>query len=272
MKDSLLIRFLYGTIVGRMMLKVLVNPKLSEVTARFLSSEYSAWIIPIFIHQHQIDMSCYEIPPGGYRSFNDFFTRRLKKEYRIRRRGMLECPCDGLLTVSKIDEDLIFLIKHTKYSVADLLEDQKLAEEFYGGRAYVFRLTPAHYHRYTFCTTGLLLDHRRIRGVLNSVQPICHEKTKVFIQNTREYVIIKNKLLGKVVQMEIGALLVGKISNQSMEKFRFVRRGQEKGYFEYGGSSIVVLTKRDAGLPEELIYRDMVDTELPVMAGEPLIY
>ena len=272
MRDSLLIRFLYGTIVGRMMLKALVDPKLSQVIARFLSSKYSAWLVPAFIHRHRIEMSYYEIPPGGYRSFNDFFTRKLKKEYRIRRIGILECPCDGLLTVSKIDEDLIFSIKHTKYSVADLLDDKKLAEEFYGGTAYVFRLTPAHYHRYTFCTTGLLLDHRLIQGVLHSVQPICHEKTKVFIQNTREYVIIKNKLLGKVVQMEIGALLVGKISNQSMEKLQLARRGQEKGYFEYGGSSIVVLTKRDAGLPEELIYRDMVDTELPVMAGELLIH
>ena len=83
--------------------------------------------------------------------------------------------------------------------------------------------------------------------------------------------VIKNQILGKVVQMEIGALLVGKISNHKRKKQEFVRSGQEKGYFEYGGSSIVVLTKKDAELPEKLLHRDAVGTELPVMAGETLI-
>ena len=271
MKDSLLIKFLYGTVSGRTMLKILVAPRVSELAARFLTSRYSAWLIPSFIRKNKIEMSRYVIPPGGYRSFNDFFTRKLKEEYRVRNGGMLICPCDGLLTVSKIDDDLTFSIKHTEYSIRELLGNEALAAEYDGGTAYVFRLTPAHYHRYVFCTTGVLLGRKRIRGILHSVQPICHEKTKVFVQNTREYVVIKNQILGKVVQMEIGALLVGKISNQKRKKQEFVRGGQEKGYFEYGGSSIVVLTKKDAELPENLLHRDAIGTELPVMAGETLI-
>lgn len=254
------------------MLKMLVNPSVSVASARLLNSPLSRPLIPLFVRKNNINMSYYIVPAGGYRSFNDFFTRRMEEDFIRFEGGELVSPCDGLLTVSEIDQNSIFRIKHSEYSLKELLKSEDIARRFTGGRAYVFRLTPAHYHRYIWTTDGTVCEEKTIRGVLHSVQPVCHEKTKVFIQNTREYAIISNPKLGEVVQMEIGALLVGKISNHGIEKYRHVSAGEEKGFFEYGGSTIVVLTKSCGELPEEIRERDRIGTEIPVLIGERLIY
>ncbi len=271
MKESILIKFLYKTIPGRLLLKILVQPNISRASARFLSSSFSRWLVPVFVKKNRIDLSYYKVPVGGYQSFNDFFTRRMKEKYICHSRCELVSPCDGLLTVSDIKKDSIFYIKHTRYDLKELLQNEELAQEYQGGTAFIFRLTPSHYHRYLWTTTGTLCEKKKIKGILHSVQPVCHEKTKVFIQNTREYTVIDNDVLGKVIQMEIGALLVGKISNYNYEMYQMVYSGQEKGYFEYGGSSIVVLTKERIGLSEEIQDRYIKGMEISVMIGEKLM-
>lgn len=270
MKDSKIIIFLYTTMVGRAILRILVNPGLSKFMASVMSSSFSGRFVSGFIKKNGIDMSDYYIPDGGYKSFNDFFTRK-KKTTANTQGGFLQSPCDALLTVSHISEESIFNIKRTEYSVASLLGDESLAEQFMGGTAYIFRLTPAHYHRYNFCAEGRLIEKKTIAGVLHSVQPICHEKTDVFVQNSREYVVIDSDKLGRIVQMEIGALLVGKISNHPVNTDSIVSIGSEKGYFEYGGSSIVVLTQTQNELPDDVRNRERVADEIPVKISEKLI-
>ncbi|SFG20743.1 phosphatidylserine decarboxylase [Oribacterium sp. WCC10] len=262
MSESLMIDFLYGTPCGRFLLKGLVNRKVSVCAAELMSSGLSAHIVPSFIKNNGINPDDYEVPEGGYKSFNDFFTRKIKPGRRIIEDGLLTSPCDAYLTVSDIDENSIFHIKHTSYSLNQLLKDKDLAGQFMGGSALIFRLTPSHYHRYSFCVSGDVRLSRRIDGILHSVKPVCHEKYPVFIQNSREFVVLNNKDLGDIVQMEIGALLVGKISNSDYRTGDMVQKGSEKGYFEYGGSSIVVLTKRR--LPE-------IKDEISVELGKALI-
>lgn len=271
MKESKFIQFLYGTVAGRAFLKLLVNPNVSKVSARFLSSNSSKWLVPLFVKKNKIDMSLYNEPKNGYKSFNDFFTRKMDEQHIWYKNGELVSPCDGLLTVSPINEDSVFNIKHTKYSLTELLKNKEFAEEYKGGTAFIFRLTPAHYHRYIWTCSGYVAKNEHIDGILHSVQPICHEKTKVFIQNTREYALIDTAEVGRIVQMEIGALLVGKISNHENGWSKMVCAGQEKGFFEYGGSSIVVLTSSRMNLSEELKYRDKMGNEIPVVIGEKLI-
>lgn len=271
MKDSKIIIFLYRTVVGRFILRLLVNPKLSIAMAGVMSSPVSGWAVPRFIRKNKIDMSLYEVPEGGFRSFNEFFTRKKKEEFYRCDEGEMVSPCDALLTVAPINKESVFNIKHTEYSVGSLLDNEELGREFLGGTAYIFRLTPAHYHRYIYGLDGTIDTIKKISGVLHSVQPVCHEQTDVFVQNSREYVVIHNDTVGSVVQMEVGALLVGKISNIIQETEKQVRRGQEKGYFEYGGSSIVVLTKSRYELPETLVTRPTIGDEIPVFIGERII-
>ncbi len=271
MSESHTIDFLYKTAVGRFCLKGLVNPKVSELAAKLLSSRASAAIVPFFIKRNKIDISDYVIPEGGYKSFNDFFTRRIRPEKRVIAEGELISPCDGYLTVSNIDEASVFHIKNTSYSLKNLLGNECMANEFTGGTALIFRLTPSHYHRYVFCTSGIVERTKRIQGILHSVKPICHEKFPVFIQNSREYTVINNVNLGDLVQMEVGALLVGKISNNRYSRGEEICAGQEKGYFEYGGSSIVVLTK--FRLDKRKIKRGRIKLGggIPVKMGEALV-
>ena len=272
MKDSLFLRFLYCTIPGRILLRILVQPDISKAAARFLSSRYSTWLVPIFIRKNRINMRYYIVPDGGYRSFNDFFTRNLKNKYKIISTASLVSPCDGLLTIEKINKNSVFVIKNCRYRLSDLLQNAELAKSFENGTALIFRLTPSHYHRYNYCTTGKITACRQISGVLHCVRPVALEQEKVYIRNSREYIILDSECMGKVVQMEIGAMLVGKISNNSSSKvFNTVHAGFEKGCFEYGGSTIIILLDHEISLNKNIYNRPREEMEISVTIGEPLL-
>lgn len=270
MKDSLMLRFLYGTVLGRMMLKLLVQPRVSKAAGCFLSSRLSAGLIPHYMKKWKIDMKDIEVPAGGFSSFNDFFTRRKKVKYDNVKNDWLKSPCDGLLSFVKIRRNIVFDIKNTKFSLEDLLGDRKLAEKFRNGSALIFRLTPADYHRYYYGACGKVLCHRKIQGKLHCVRPVALRTVPVFAQNTREYEVIETKEFGTIVQMEVGALLVGKIHNYKRPWERAdVEAGMEKGYFEFGGSTIILLFQKNAVCLQEKLYGRSDDNgEIKVSAGE----
>ena len=271
-KESLSILFLYRTVPGRMLLKLLVQPEVSKVAAHLMSSPVSRAFVPAFIKKNNIDPEYYIEPAGGYRSFNDFFTRKMKPEYVREYEDGIISPCDGLLTVFDIDEDSVFEIKNSRYRLRGLLRDKKLSERFAGGTALIFRLTPSHYHRYCYPTDGTVYANRRINGELHCVRPVALETFKVFTQNSREYSVIKSEEYGRIIQMEVGAMLVGKISNRHFSEKHFsVKGGEEKGYFEYGGSTIILLLENRIELNEEILNREPVNGEIPVKIGEKLI-
>ncbi len=279
MKESVSLRFLYGTAPGRLALRLLIQPKISKAAGRFLSSRASAWIVPGYIRKHGIDMKGVEVPQGGFPSFNAFFTRRRRDAFagamskaENLRAGCLLSPCDGFLTPIPIRGNTIFDIKHTRFSLEDLLKDKALAARFRDGLALVFRLTPANYHRYCYAADGTVLRHRRIAGKLHCVRPIALREIPVFAQNSREYQLMRTKEFGLMVQMEIGALLVGKIRNERLTmETNHVHAREEKGYFEFGGSTILLLLEKDAvSVREELYARRNEDGEIPVRAGEEI--
>lgn len=253
-----------------MLLKLLVQPQVSKAAGCFLSSGASKWLVPYYIRKHEIDMSDIEIPQGGFASFNDFFTRKRKTGYDDLSSSHLISPCDGFLTPVKIRKNTVFHLKNTEFSLEDLLKDKKLAKKFYDGTALIFRLTPANYHRYCYAAEGKLLCHKKIGGKLHCVRPIALRRIPVFIQNSREYTVVKTEKIGIMVQMEIGALLVGKIQNhRKSSESNHIRTGEEKGYFEFGGSTIILLFQKDTiHLCEKLHERKNSDGEIPVRMGE----
>lgn len=270
MRESLLLRFLYRTVPGRMVLKLLVQPKVSKAAGCYLSSRASKWIVPYYIRKHKIDMSDIDVPAGGFSSFNDFFTRRRSVECFDVTYGHLISPCDGLMSCIRIEGNTVLDIKNTKYTLDDLLKNHELAGQFRDGTALVFRLTPADYHRYCYVANGKVLQQKKIWGRLHCVRPIALRTVPVFVQNSREYQVLGTESFGTVIQMEIGALLVGKIRNNRLSaKDSNVGRGEEKGYFEFGGSTIIILFKRNTiRLNENLYKRQNSDGEIPVRMGE----
>ncbi len=270
MKDSLILRFLYKTILGRLLLKLLVQPKVSQIAGNILSSRKSKCLVPYYIRKHKINMANIEIPKGGFLSFNDFFTRKRKMECMDITDGYLISPCDSWLLPVRVGKDTIFEVKHAQYSLSDILKDTGLASMFEDGMALIFRLTPANYHRYCYVANGKILLSRKIQGELHCVRPIALRTVPVYIQNSREYQVIKTDKFGTMVHMEIGALLVGKIKNhkKSIEK-KYIQAGEEKGYFEFGGSTIILLFQKDAICMNGNLYKKNKNhAEIRVRMGE----
>lgn len=270
MRESLVLRLLYRTVPGRMVLKLLVQPKVSRAAGHYLSSRASEWLVPYYIRKHKIDMSDIEIPSGGFSSFNDFFTRKRKTECYDMTYGHLISPCDGFLSFVRITEDTVLDVKNTKFTLDDMLKDNELAGQFSEGCALIFRLTPANYHRYCYAAGGKIILHRKICGMLHCVRPIAIRNIPVFVQNSREYQVIGSECFGTVVQMEVGALLVGKIRNDaSALQSGYAKRGREKGYFEFGGSTIIILLQKNSVCFNEKLYKKQDSSgEIPVHMGE----
>lgn len=269
MKESASVRFLYHTIIGRFILMLLVQPWVSKVAGVYLSSRLSTWLVPIFIKNNHIDMSRYQEPAGGFTSFNQFFTRLLQVQLQLPSADLIS-PCDGLLTIKEIDDDSVFYVKNCHYSLAQLLNNPELAARYSGGTALIFRLTPSHYHHYIYGSAGQLVGSRRIDGILHCVRPIAVEGRPVYCQNSREYTIMDTSM-GTVVQMEVGAMLVGKISNIPISDGTAISVGDEKGYFEYGGSTIILLLEGRPSLNPAILNREKEWDEIPVTIGESLI-
>lgn len=264
-----LLSFLYTNIFGRMLLKPLIQPQVSKLAGRYLSSAHSKWLISKFIERNEINMDIYE--ECDYSSFNDFFTRKIKPDSRPVPEDLdvLISPCDCLATVYPIQENTTFSIKNTEYTLRSLLRSPRLAKRFRSGYAYVLRLTVEDYHRYLYSVSGKQSKNYHIDGTFHTVNPIANDYLPIYKENTREYTVIHSKEFGDVLQMEVGALLVGKISNHKQSTV--VTRGEEKGFFEYGGSTIVVLTQKGRVTPRsDLLTNSKNGYETKVLQAHPL--
>ena len=270
--DSVQDRFLekmYGSAIGRTFLKPLVNPVLSEIGGRILDTRVSALAVPAFIRHAGINLREYE--PQRYRSYNDFFTRQIRED--ARKIDMVPehfvSPCDSRLSVYPIDEKCCVKIKHTPYTVAELLRNPVLAERYEGGYLWVFRLCVDDYHHYIYIDDGFESRRVHIPGVLHTVNPIANDVYPIYKENTREYAILKTMNFGTVLMMEVGALMVGRIENVPLRGR--VKRGKEKGNFAFGGSTVVLMTQKGRVMPDPDIFRNsQYDIETRVHMGEKI--
>lgn len=259
--------FLYKNAFGRFITKLLTRKFISELGRIYMDSPLSKPRIKRLIKENAIDMAQYE--QREFRSFNDFFTRRLADGAReiCNEKNALISPADSKLTVYDISEDSVYRIKGCEYSIKTLLGgDEELAREFYGGKCLVYRLTVDNYHRYCYTDSGRELSHRFIKGIYHTVNPIALEKYDVYGKNCRELTLLDTEQCGKVAYIEVGAMMVGRINNNHREKFE---RGEEKGYFSFGGSTIVLLYKKDCiTLDGDIAENSKEETETAVLYGE----
>ena len=260
--------FLYNNAVGRIIGRVLVKKWISELGRAYMESRFSKGRIKRLIKQHSIDMSEYE--QRDFTSFNDFFTRKIINGKRIidEEATAVISPADSKLTVYDITPDGKYNIKDCEYRIDALLGgDKDLAEEFIGGKCFVYRLTVDNYHRYCYIDSGSEDSSRFIRGIYHTVNPIATEKHDVYGKNCRELTVLNTDNFGRVAYIEVGAMMVGRINNYH-PKTRF-NRGDEKGYFSFGGSTIVMLYKKDVVTPDgDIIENSKNGIETIVRYGE----
>ena len=264
-----LLEVIYGHALTRMLLRPFLSPAVSDICGKFLSTRLSRRIIPSFVKKNHIDLGIYE--KQEFDSYNAFF-RKIKAEQRPinEQKNILISPSDGKVTAYPITQKGRFWIKHTQYSAAQLLKDERLAERYMGGWIYVIRLTVDDYHRYCYVADGRKSRQRKIRGVLHTVNPVANDYYPIYKMNSREYCLLKTKELGTILLMEVGALMVGKINNHEEDSAQ-VKRGDEKGMFEFGGSTIVVMTEPGMAEPDkDIIYNTKAQAETLVKMGESI--
>ncbi|MEG2351393.1 MAG: phosphatidylserine decarboxylase [Bacilli bacterium] len=261
--------FLYNTIIGRIMLKPMVSSKfISNTVAFVLNKKLSTIIIKPFINKVGINIDDYE--KNRYDSFNDFFTRKIKSEKRVinLQKSAFISPCDSKVSCYKINNGLTVNIKNSKYSVASIISDKTIAKEYKNGYLLVFRLSVEDYHHYCFIDEGVIDKTYKISGKFHTVNPIVYDKYQVFKENTREVTLISTKNFDKVIYVEVGALMVGKITN--IKTRGDFSKGEEKGYFEFGGSTVVLLVKNLIQIDDLILNNTKKGKETCVKYGEKI--
>lgn len=263
------IRALYENGIGRGLLKLLTQPFVSKLGGAALSTRTSALAIKSFIENNNIDMSEYE--DKKFKSYNEFFIRRIKEGKRPfdMNPDHLGAPADSKLTVYEISDDAIFSIKDTKYSFYQLTRSKKLAEAFKGGQLMVFRLSVDDYHRYSYVDNGVKTKNVTIDGVFHTVNPIAGDILPIYKENQREISLLKSENFGTIMMMEVGALMVGKIVNYHGPCQ--VSRGQEKGRFEFGGSTVILaFRKGSVKIDDDILENSKLGIETKVRLGEKI--
>lgn len=266
-KQNILLKKLYGTVCGRVILKALTAPAVSKAAGAFMDSRLSVPLIKRFIKSSGIDTSQYVMKK--FRSYNEFFTRRVKRGMRPidRMPSHFISPCDSKLTVYKIGKSSVFRIKGSRYRVSDLIQNDFLAKRYEGGYCMIFRLEVDDYHRYCYIDSGTKTENTFINGELHTVNPIALEHYNIYKRNCREYTVLHTENFDDVVQVEVGAMMVGRIVNR--HGAAEVVRGEEKGKFEFGGSTIVLLVQEDMiRIDDDILRNSAENIETVVKYGE----
>ena len=263
-KYSKAVLFLYNTVFGRILLKVLTLRFVSKIVGCFMNTPLSCFMKKTISKSASFDMNEYE--DINYNSYNKFFTRKYKKKYLVvdDDKNHFISPCDSNLLIVKLNKDSVFKVKGADYSLNTIINDD--LNDYADGYLLIFRLAVQNYHRYCYIDNGNRSKYEHINGILHTVQPIAYDKTKVFHQNTREWCVLHTANFDDVIQVEVGALMVGKIVNNDLTTFK---RGDEKGYFEFGGSTILLFVKNDVvDFDKDILKNSKNGNETKVKYGE----
>jgi len=200
-------------------------------------------IIP-FIEKYNVDATEFLDPPESYPTFNAFFSRKLKPSARPITNGndVAALPADGrYLAFANIHHEEGIWVKGKKFSLEKLLGEPKLAHKYAHGSLVIIRLAPVDYHRFHFPFNCIPSEPTCINGPLYSVNPIAlKHNIEILSENKRVITHLKTEEFGTVLYVEVGATNVGSIV-QTYEPGKHCAKGEEKGYFSFGGSCIILL-------------------------------
>ncbi len=262
-----ILRHLYNTSYGRNLLKILTKKHISHLGGLALKTRLSSILIDSFIENNNININEYQGAP--YKSYNDFFIRKIKDNARVidQNKKHFISPCDSKLLVSTIKSDGKFKIKNTDYTFMSLTRSKKLQDKFEDGYLMIFRLSVDDYHRYSYVDDGLKSKNYKIEGSYHTVNPIAGDVLPIYQENQREFSLLKSENFGEILMMEVGAMMVGKIVNY--HGVAQVKRGMEKGRFEFGGSTVILAVQKDKIIIDEDILKNSSEgIETKVKLGE----
>ncbi|XP_076891188.1 phosphatidylserine decarboxylase proenzyme 2-like [Bidens hawaiensis] len=252
---------------------------ISEKQGKKMNTTESAKDIPAFLKffKDQINMAEVKYPLHHFKTFNEFFIRELKPGARpvafAGRDDVAVCAADcRLMAFNTVEESVRFWIKGKKFSLRGLLGNVPCSDAFLGGTLVIFRLAPQDYHRFHFPVSGKIEQIVDIPGCLYTVNPIAvnSKYCNVFTENKRSVSIISTSDFGKVAFVAIGATMVGSITF-TKKKDDYVQKGDEFGYFSFGGSTVICVFEKDSiALDEDLLAYSARSIETLVSVGMQL--
>lgn len=262
-----MMRFVYETTFGRILAKgILCRRPISNLYGALQRSRLTRGKVRRFIQKYHISLE--GCTKQEFSSFNDFFTRQRLPEPDTTTPGVLPAIADSKLLALPIGDDAVFRVKGVPYTLAELLDDDALAARYVGGLCLIFRLSPDDYHRYAYPDAGTQEAAVRIPGVLHSVNPIAAGQ-RVYRRNSRCRTLLHTVHFGDMVEMEVGALLVGRICNHTGAAGASFEKLQEKGYFAYGGSTVILLAEPGRiRMDEDILTCSARGVESKVRTGE----
>jgi phosphatidylserine decarboxylase len=255
--------------------RILTNRFLSNLYGAYNDSAASKHKIEDFVEALGIDITECSKDLVEYVSFNDFFARKLRQGARevTHEEKAIASPGDGrLLVFPKIDDATVSYVKWAPIPLFELFnKNQELADKYRNGSCAILRLCPADYHRFHFPVSGKVGITKTVPGLLHSVSPYALEQgLPVYCLNKRTLCELKSNEVGSVLLMEIGALFVGSIV-QTYRAGTQVQRGDEKGYFKFGGSTCVLFFEQGAiRFDEDIVRNSQNGHETLVKMGERL--
>ncbi len=244
-------------------------PFFSRLYGYLQKSARSQKKIEPFINAYSIDKT--EFVQERFATYNDFFIRKLKREKRPINQDstIVATPADGRYLVYPHFQQ--FIVKGQEFSLREFLGSIALAHRFESGSMAIVRLCPTDYHRFHFPCDGIASAATLINGPLYSVNPLALKKRLAILsENKRMVTEIDTHRFGTMLYVEIGATFVGSI-HQTYTPNAKVHKGDEKGYFEFGGSCIALFFERGRiAFDEDLIHNTQNGLETRINFGESL--
>lgn len=263
--SATILKFLYNTIPGRIILKLLINPFISKIVGFYHDMPLSKLKIKSFIKNNNIIMEEYE--KKEYKNFNDFFTRKRKNKIKKLKEGEFASPADSKLLVYKITKDLKVTIKNSTYTLNELVDNKIDLKDYKNGYCLIFRLAVDDFHRYVFPDSGVVEETYNIKGKLHTVSSISKEYP-IYKVNHRIITKLNTKNFDDLIFIEVGALCVGKIINHDIKEYNIC---DEKGYFKMGGSTIAILIKdKKLLLDKDILDNATKEIEVKLKCGEKI--
>lgn len=264
----------YKSMVGKSLTEVFIKRKLfTSMYGRFCDSSLSKSKVKSFISDFNIDTNECAKSIDEYKCFNDFFTRKLKDNARpfSKNPNDLISPGDGrLICYDNIDASNVIQVKDFTYSLQELIGNS-LSDEYNGGTCLVLRLCPLDYHRFHFIDNGVCGPTHKIKGSYYSVNPIALDNIEeLYCKNKREWNIFKSENFGDILQVDVGATCVGTIV-QTYKENSYINKGDERGYFKFGGSTTILFFKKNTiKIDKDILTQSSLGIETHVLMGEKI--
>ena len=269
-----LLHLIYDYAFGRSLLFFIKRKFISSLYGKIMDSKSSKRMIEGFIKENGLHMEESAKSKEEFETFNDFFIRKLKSEARPfnPEKNVFISPCDSrLLAFEDINPQKVIQVKGLTYSLDELLGHKQWNTSYNGGTALIFRLSPLDYHRFHFVDSGTANESRTISGFYQSVNPIALAKIpRLYVENKRTITSFQSDHFGEILYVEVGATNVGTIL-QTFQPGQQISKGDEKGYFKFGGSTVILFIEKERlKVDSDILLQSAKGIESRVLFGETI--